>query len=202
MELLIVIAIIGILLTAFLPALAKRKARSSRIGCTNNLKQIGLSFKQWAFDNGDKYPMQVSVANGGALELIASSNIHAIFLVMSNELNTPKILCCPEDTNRTAATNFNSFRNRNLSYFVGLDANDTYPQTILSGDDNFAINGVKLRSGLVLFSTNDTAAWLPTRHVNQGNVLLADGSVQGSSSTLLNATLRFSAIATNRLLMP
>ena len=196
------IAVIGILLAAFLPALAKRRARSSRIGCTNNLKQIGLSFKQWALDNGDKYPMQVSVTNGGALELIASGDIHAIFRVMSNELNTPKILCCPEDTNRSAATNWNFLRTRNLSYFVGLDATDSFPQMIISGDDNFFINGAKPRSGLVSLSTNDTASWQPTRHINQGNVLLGDGSVQSCSSPRLNAALCFSGIATNRLLMP
>jgi prepilin-type processing-associated H-X9-DG protein len=80
-------------------------------------------------------------------------------------------------------------RNRNLSYFVGLDATNTFPQTIISGDDNFTINGVKPPSGLVSLSTDDSAAWQPSRHVNQGNVLRADGSVQGSSSTLLSAAL-------------
>jgi prepilin-type N-terminal cleavage/methylation domain-containing protein/prepilin-type processing-associated H-X9-DG protein len=202
MELLIVIAVTGILLAAFLPALAKPRVYVNRIKCTDNLKQIGLSLKQWALDNGDKYPMQVSVTNGGAMELSASGNVCAIFLVMSNELNTPKILCCPKDNNRFAATNFNSLGNRNLGYFVGLDAKDTYPQTILSGDDNFTINGVKPQSGFVSLSTNDTAAWLPTRHGNQGNILLGDGSVQACSSTSLNAALRFSGSGTNRLLLP
>jgi hypothetical protein len=35
---------------------------------------------------------------------------------MSNELNTPKILVCPADTNRPVAKNWESFTTANLSY--------------------------------------------------------------------------------------
>jgi len=40
--------------------------KSSQIQCVNNLKQIGLSFRIWEGDNGDKFPMQVPSQKGGA----------------------------------------------------------------------------------------------------------------------------------------
>ena len=64
-ELLVVIAIIAILAAMLLPALARAKARAQRINCVNNLKQVGLSFRTFALDNSDNFPMRLSLASGG-----------------------------------------------------------------------------------------------------------------------------------------
>jgi len=45
--------------------------RAMRINCINNLKQVGLSFRQWALDHGDQYPFNVSTNAGGTMELYA-----------------------------------------------------------------------------------------------------------------------------------
>jgi len=118
-ELLIAITCLVVLLEAiFLPALARSKARSSRIGCANNMKQIALAFQTWSLDNNDHFPMQVSVTNGGTLELVASGIVYQHFQVMSNELSTPKILNCPKDEKRSYATNFAvDLTDKNVSYF-------------------------------------------------------------------------------------
>jgi len=69
---------------------------------------------------------------------------------MSNELKTPKILYCPADKGRTAATNFQTgFNNENVSYFVSLEANTNTSHALLSGDANFAIGGVPVKPGLL-----------------------------------------------------
>jgi prepilin-type N-terminal cleavage/methylation domain-containing protein len=161
-ELLVVIAIIAILAALLLPALAKAKRAARKAQCITNVKQIGLSFKVWEGDHGDKYPTALSTASWGAMENIVNQNSRAAagygvtnaFCVMSNELSTPKVLHCPSDTSATssptdngnsanatgpiaaAATNWSGFGPQGLSYFVCGDASDKHPKMILIGDRN------------------------------------------------------------------
>ena len=202
-DILMIVFVLAVLAFVLVPRLAKPKYRSARINCVNNLKQLGLAYRQWGLDNGDKFPMQVSVTNGGTMELVESGVVYPHYQVMSNELNTPKILVCPEDKGRTAAAAFTTnLRRANLSYFVGVDAVETAPQMFISGDDNFTVNGKKPKPGLLLLWTNSPVAWTKDRHVNQGNIGLADGSVPQFSTSKLMEGLRHTGPATNRLAMP
>ena len=199
----VIIAIMMLLAVLLLPSLLRPRPSRSGINCVNNLKQIGLAYRIWAGDNGDKYPMQVSVTNGGAMELAGAGNASTSFLVMSNELSTPKVVICPEDAKSIRAADFGSgFSNSNVSYFVGLDADDTMPISLLSGDSNLAIGGVPVKSGLLGFPTNAPIAWTAARHVNQGNIGLADGSVGSASPALLHQMLVETGTATNHLALP
>jgi len=56
MELLVVIAIIAVLAALLLPALSSAKARTRRLGCVNNLRQMGTGSAVYAGDSGDLLP--------------------------------------------------------------------------------------------------------------------------------------------------
>src|ERR1051325_2205946 len=159
-EVLIVISVLFVLMVVFL--LARPRATCCRINCMNNLKQIGLSFRTWAMDNKDQFPMQIGVTNGGTMELVNGGNVFPHFLVMSNELSTPKVLVCPEEKEgaRQMANTFTMPANsagaipltndNNVSYFVGVDADESQPTVLLAGDRNLTFNGQAARHGLRL----------------------------------------------------
>jgi hypothetical protein len=202
----------------FLPILAAPHRRPSQIYCVMNLKQVALSFRIWEGDNNNKYPMAVSVTNGGAMEWIATNNVTGCFQVMSNELSTPKILICPEDMVHTfAATNFDKgFNASHISYFIGIDAsNEDYPQRLLCGDDNFQIKGTMVGSGILSLLTNTPMEWGQGRHGDAhrkfwmprpkhfvGNLGFADGSVREVGDSGLQADIIKTGLATNRLAIP
>ena len=96
-----------------LTALSQAREKAMSISCVNNLKQIGLAAKIWALDNKDTFPPN--------------------FLSMSNELNTPKILVCPAETNRQVAATFTAYTDANCSYeLLTPSENDTEPDRVLT----------------------------------------------------------------------
>jgi len=74
-EMLVVIAVIGLLAALLFPAIAKAKARAQRLSCVCDLKQIGLSYRQWALDHTNAYPMAISTNFGGTLEHVATGEV-------------------------------------------------------------------------------------------------------------------------------
>ncbi len=212
-ELLVVVAIIATLASMLLPALARSKSKAQRIRCANNLKQIELGMKVWANDNNSKYPWQVEQTAGGAKPNgtdNATANFQ--FCVASNELVTPKIVMCPSDTQRNAATNFANCALTNVSYCAGNDADENKPKNILAADRNmggFEFTGLDDNTACYTINVpggGQNAKWKKSlcHGANAGNSGMSDGSVQqfkdsGLLRTVLNipsadtvdGTLRF-----------
>src|SRR5881392_3561756 len=103
--------------------------------------------------------------------------------------NTTRILVCPADT-RKPAKSFSTLRNTNISYFLGLDADETQPSSWLAGDRNLTTNGVPLQGGMVDILPNSVVGWTHKMHRGAGNVAQGDGSVQQTTTSRLREMLR------------
>lgn len=204
-EVLVVVAVLALLVGLVLSAISQARRKAQRIDCVKNLKQMGLAFRIWlppseTLSGGMRPPMTVPTNSGGTLEYVAAGETFGHFLVMSNELSSPKILVCPADK-RQPAKSWATLSNTNISYFVGPDADETQPDALLAGDRNLEIDGAPAKPGLLLLLTNSVLGWTHELHNRSGNVAMSDGSVvQLTDEGLRRALLRSGA--TNRLAIP
>ncbi|HEY5296739.1 MAG TPA: prepilin-type N-terminal cleavage/methylation domain-containing protein [Verrucomicrobiae bacterium] len=177
---------------------------AGNLNCINNLKEIGLSLTIYADDNDGRFPLQIAATNTSLIEIIYNNHVFPRYQVASNELgNDPKILLCPFDITRRAATNFETLTDSNISYFFNADAvRNSSTNSILSGDRFLESNGRPVSSRLLVLTTNLNMSWTSGIHKSGGNVLLSDGSVQQTTSSSLPSIIRSQLLATNRLLIP
>lgn len=140
--------------------------------------------------------------------------------ILSNELSSAKIVICPSDRNRLNNEALDFLQNADslsamtrgneaVSYFIGLEADETKPQSVLAGDRNIAGTSFvgpivdeslgSLRGVGILLPADSRGArrrWSinPTNAIHdlQGNITLADGSVQQVSGQKLEDQLDLS----------
>ena len=180
LELVVIFTIICVLFAVLIPATIKAVQKQKRIACVGRLKNMGLGYRIFATDNHDMFPWQLAT---NAPSPKTFDDILRHYKAISNAISTPKILVCPSD-NRQPAADWVSLSRTNISYFVSLDAAETYPQSFLTGDRNILTNGFRIGPGIVkLESTVTNVAWDGTIHRFQGNVVMGDGSVQQLSGT-------------------
>ena len=87
-ETLAIIVMLMLLAGVLLPPLALAKYKARRVGCVNKLKHVGLSFRAFANNHADKFPMQLPIQQSGSLEFAAGGNAFRHFLAPSNDLTT------------------------------------------------------------------------------------------------------------------
>ena len=192
-EMLTVIAIIGILAALLLPTLSEAKARAKRIECMNDLRQIGVGEHLFAGDHNGKLPTSVSINDGGALEYVnlayqsyASFYFSYEFLVpLAEDIHVPGLLVCPSDLERYPGTNFSTINNWDLSYDVGLNSDLMNPEMVLAADRGFPT--FQYSNSATLLAINPPLNpyahfyWPRNMHIYKGNLLFSDGHVEESS---------------------
>ncbi len=107
--------------------------KAQQISCVNNLKTIGLAFRMWASDHGDKYPFQLSTNNSGTLELVSpdqngfDSNAFVYLRGMNgeDELRAPLLLVCPQDKTKLIAGSWTNLSAQNVTYQFRSEASLT-----------------------------------------------------------------------------
>ena len=87
-ELMSVVAIIGILAAVLLPTLARAREQARRISCQNNLAQIGLAMHIYAHENGGEFPW-----SGG------QGNAQCLVDIFPDYFTDARHFCCPSDSN-------------------------------------------------------------------------------------------------------
>ena len=203
LELAAVLAALTLLAAVAWPVLAQTKPRAQRVTCANNLAWIGRAVHQWGSEHGDRIPVRVPMADGGAYQHPLDSQLWFQFGLMSNELVTPKVLACPSDPVARVARDFTmdpwggffsaSYRNNAVSYMLGLDAFFDFPNAILAGDRNLewlalgssCSSGVRNAAAINTSPSDPRPAWTMNLHPGTGNLLLIDGRVEETSTARL-----------------
>lgn len=198
-----------LLATLAMVVLTRNQPGKQTTDCRNQLKQIGLAFKLFDWD-GERFPY----FKPGSLAYKNETDAWLHFQAMSNPLGSARILVCPADRDRlrNRAGNFemgtamNSLSlahhgNRAVSYFVGVDAAETQPNMLISGDRNLVSSN--MRGPMLALTATASYSWSADLHGRIGSAVLADGSVQLLNLQELQRHMALNPLSpTNRLLLP
>lgn len=182
-ELLVVVAVIGVLGALLLPDLSRKKAKSLRISCVSRHKSIGTSFRVFASDNGGKYPLEARtnpyIVQSGATGTQVNATSAAAWQVAQciwYQEQSPISFLCPSDRERfiaRRATDFNGLagaggiltkvslghagnQNNAVSYAFSVVAAEGRPLGVLMMDrnvNNVGTAGASVVSNVALTNT-------------------------------------------------
>jgi prepilin-type N-terminal cleavage/methylation domain-containing protein len=137
-EMLVVIAIIGILASLVLPALADSKRKALQVACAHNLQQIAIAAQSYAHDHRH-YPWGRAIVPGGrqpALESGADARACLEMLYKEGYLDNPAIFVCPASQDRPAMPIYDEAERRASFHLEEENCSYTWRRHLTTDNDD------------------------------------------------------------------
>jgi prepilin-type N-terminal cleavage/methylation domain-containing protein/prepilin-type processing-associated H-X9-DG protein len=146
-ELLVVMAVIGILAAILLPVLSRAKESGRSTACVSNLHQIGLALQMYVDENKNTLPIMRDApmdTNAVSTNTMPTPNI-----VLKTELGNTNVLRCPSDFAGIFKLTGSSYgwnsllngQNANHLVVMGLDFNPHYIPVFFDKENFHALRG-------------------------------------------------------------
>jgi prepilin-type N-terminal cleavage/methylation domain-containing protein/prepilin-type processing-associated H-X9-DG protein len=206
-ELLVVIAIIALLAAILFPVFARARENARKSSCQNNLKQIGLSFKQYVQDYDEQWPTSSNGGNNNVDDALKVANWQGhVANVLVPYLKNSQVWACPSETSGNnnlgvaPPAGYPGVFKVHYGYnYSGVQNGTTPSGTSEPGCGNSEANMVRPAELAVLWDSrnrwsdgtnfftrdvdsyrNNTTTYLTMRHLGTGNFLYADGHVKAN----------------------
>jgi prepilin-type N-terminal cleavage/methylation domain-containing protein len=196
-ELLVVVAVIGVLVSLLMPALAAARERAKSIKCLGNVRQIGLGAIAYATDSDGWTPAPFSSAQ--------SPNYWSAIFFTQKYVQSTDCMLCPSSSSPAAY----SLSNPAYSYGINRDvtkehASETYQDatnifknvkiakpsmTWYFGDSVGLGWWSKLKQCYMISWNNGTKFNLAVRHGPATNLWMLDGSAHNMTRSLLKSSV-------------
>jgi prepilin-type N-terminal cleavage/methylation domain-containing protein len=179
MEVLVVIAIIGVLAALLLPALATARERARRTTCANNLRQFAMAYEMYAADWYEKFP-----ASETALYTAVSGKTS----IYPDYINTINTFWCPSSVSRNneqpSCINSGNWDN-SYSFVFGLTtSNDAAAPVPAMSDNGIFQSGVtgygNHKYGVNVYYLDGSVIW-----VNEGDIDPSTAAAMGNVACTL-----------------
>jgi prepilin-type N-terminal cleavage/methylation domain-containing protein/prepilin-type processing-associated H-X9-DG protein len=121
-EMLTVVAIIGVIAGLLLPAIGNAREKSRRIACASNLHQIGIAMLLYAGDHQNHIPTVENNANDPPTNNWYNALINGGYA-------TPKVFQCPDDKRQTVLGTPPSYFDRRTPRSYAIVVADSSPDT-------------------------------------------------------------------------
>ncbi len=95
-ELLMVLAVIGVLAALLLPALSRSQEAGRATACLSNLRQMGIALQLYVQDNNNRLPMMRD-KTFDTHSPPSTNDLPGVEVVLANDLGSVKVLRCPSD---------------------------------------------------------------------------------------------------------